>query len=291
MSSIPLPPARSASSITRGKARSFYLASLFLPADTRRDVHTLYAFYRTVDDLVDESPIGLGRNAVAGLLTDWELDLRADRAPEHPLVGPILELVHRYDIPIDLVCMVLEGARFDLEMHVLDTQDELMRYSILMAGSVGMVMSHLLGARDAESLAHANDLGVAMQITNVLRDVGEDLERGRVYLPREVLEANGYSVGALQRGEIDDGFRRVMRSISQVARDKYVSGVRGIPRLDRSAQFAIYLAAKLYGRILDKIEEHDFNVFTRRASLNATEKWMLTMPAYFEHRQYARKHA
>lgn len=128
-----------------------------------------------------------------------------------------------------------------------------------------------------------------MQITNVLRDVGEDLARGRVYLPADELRMHGYSMDALNQARIDESFRDVMRSLVQVAREYYDLGMRGISRLDRSSQFSVFLAATLYRRILDKIEEQDFNVFTQRASLRATEKWMITMPTYLAHRQTDRQ--
>jgi phytoene synthase len=287
---LPSADRRRAAQLTRGKARSFYLASLFLPASVRREVHTLYAFYRTVDDLVDEPPEGMGRRDIESMLIDWESALRGTNTPDNPFVAGAVKLAETHAIPVDYLCMVLEGARFDLDVTILQTRQDLIHYSVLMAGSVGMVMSYLLGASDADSLVAANDLGVAMQITNVLRDVGEDLGRGRVYLPREELEYHGYSLGALKRGEVDESFCRVMRSLASEARGYYESGLQGIARLDQSVQFSIYLAATLYGRILDKIEENGFNVFTRRASLNASEKWSLTMPTYLAHRQLTRKH-
>jgi 15-cis-phytoene synthase len=288
---LPRSDTRQAARVTRGKARSFYLASLFLPASVRREVHTLYAFYRTVDDLVDEPPEGMGRQDILGLLSDWESDLRRADCPDNPFVAGAVRLVETHAIPVDYLCMVLEGARFDLDVTIVQTRHDLIRYSVLMAGSVGMVMSYLLGASDAQSLVAANDLGVAMQITNVLRDVGEDLSRARVYLPQEDLENHGYSLGALKRGEVDEPFCRLMRSLAHEARGYYKSGMEGIVRLDRSVQFSIYLAATLYGRILDKIEENGFNVFTCRASLNASEKWGLTMPTYLAHRHMSRKHS
>lgn len=282
---------RSAARLTRDKARSFYLASLFLPVEVRHEVHTLYAFYRTVDDLVDEPPSGLSRQDIRAQLFEWEAALRGNAVPNNPFVASVVGLAERNDLPLHYLCMVLEGARFDVDMRMIETRRELLRYSVLMAGSVGMVMSHLFGARDEESLAAASDLGVAMQITNVLRDVGEDLRRGRIYLPREELEAHGYSLAALQRGEVDPAFCRVMRSMARDARVYYASGVAGIPRLDRSVQFAVSLAATLYGRILDKIEDTGFHVFTQRASLNTSEKWMLAMPTYLAHRQQCRRHS
>ncbi len=286
---LPRADARRASRLTRGKARSFYLASLFLPSTVRSDVHALYAYYRTVDDLADVPPDGFSRQDCLALLCEWEEALRGTRTAKDPFVCGAVRLADRYDVPIDYLCLVLEGARFDLEMRAIHTRQELVRYSVLMAGSVGMVMSHVLGARDAVSMSAASDLGVAMQITNVLRDVGEDLGRGRIYLPLEDLQTHGYSLGALKRAEVDASFRDLVRSLAQVAREYYDSGMQGISRLDHTSQFSVHLAATFYRRILDKIEEQGYNVFTRRASLKATEKWMITMPTYLAHRQMDRK--
>ncbi len=280
---------REASRITRNKARSFYLASLFLPRSVRRDTHIMYAFYRTVDDLVDEVSPGVDRAEVRALLREWKACFHLDSVPSNPFVAAARDLAERAHIPSELLCMVLDGAMMDLDLRTVKTRDELQRYAVLVAGSVGMVMCHLLGRHDEESLLAACDLGVAMQYTNVMRDVGEDLQRGRVYLPVADLERCGYSVAELDQYHLNEAFCSVMRSLASDARRYYASGMSGIARLDHSVQFSIYLAATLYSRILDDIEKHAFNVFTRRASLGATEKWMMTMPVYFRHRQATRR--
>lgn len=285
---LPTADARQATRLTRTRARSFFLASLFLPSATRKNVHALYAYYRTVDDLADDPHARSNCQENLNILDRWEGSLRGQVVSTNPFVDGVSQLAARHRIPVEHLTMVLEGARFDLEMRTIQTREELIRYSVLMAGSVGMVMSRLLGATDTDALAAASDLGVAMQITNILRDVGEDLARGRIYLPLEELEAHGYSVGALRRNVVDESFCAVMESLAHLAREYYDSGMRGIPRLDRSSQFSVYLAATLYRRILDKIEEQEFNVFTHRASVRAAEKWLMTMPTYLAHRQVVR---
>lgn len=287
-SDLPIDVARQATRLTRTRARSFYLASLFLPSGTRKEVHALYAYYRTVDDLADGPRARSHRREHLETLNRCERALRGQDCSTNPFVDGVTRLAARYEVPVEHLSMVIEGARFDLEMRTIQSTQELIHYSVLMAGSVGMVMSRLLGAADAQSLAAASDLGVAMQITNILRDVGEDLARGRIYLPLEELEARGYSEEALRQNVVDESFCAVMQSLAHLAREYYDSGMRGIPRLDRSSQFSIYLAATLYRRILDKIEEQEFNVFTHRASVRAAEKWMMTMPTYLAHRQVVR---
>jgi phytoene synthase len=202
-----------------------------------------------------------------------------------PLLPPLLEVVHRYNIPIPYLAMVLEGARFDLGMRCVETREDLLRYAVLVAGSVGIVMAHILGARSEEALAAACDLGVAMQLTNVLRDVGEDLRRDRVYLPRADLLRVGLSPDSLHTRNVTPALRSVMSELIEEARERYRHGMRGIPQLDPSARFAISLAATLYSRILDKIERRDFDVFSERAHLGNLEKWTLMMTAYLQQGQ------
>lgn len=274
-----------AGELIRSKARTFYLASLFLPRHVRRDVHLVYAYYRTIDDLVDEPPTGWTHADILGSLEEWNEVLLGYRAPTTPLMKGIVRLMQTRGISTGHLTMVLDGARFDLEMRAIETREDLLRYAVLVAGSVGMVMAPILGAGDEAALSSACDLGVAMQLTNVLRDVGEDLQRGRMYLPRAELSRAGVSSTDLHSGTVTPPIRQVMDGIIDDARRFYQHGTRGIQHLDPSVRFSIYLAATLYARILDKIERHDYDVFTRRAHLGMMEKWILALPAYVEHRR------
>lgn len=275
---------RAVGQLMRSRARTFYLASLFLPVSARKDVAIAYAYFRTVDDLVDEQ-LDLSREEVVETLASWEDEIIGRRVPQHPIICELLGIADRHRIPYDFLTMVIDGARFDLDMQWIETLDDLVRYSVLVAGSVGVIMAHILGTDDPRALEAANDLGVAMQLTNVLRDVGEDLQRGRVYLPRAELQAAGCTLDMLRREKITPQFQRVMQALIADARERYRRGMSGISYLDRSAQFSIYLAATLYSQILVKIERRDFDVFSRRASLSHVEKWMLALPAYAQHRQ------
>jgi phytoene synthase len=276
---------RNASRLIRTKARTFYLASLFLPAAARRDVHVVYAYCRTLDDLVDEPPEGWCRRDILGELDRWEAGLNGADGGRSSLLTQLLRVADRHGISRSYLHMLIEGARFDLTLGAIETREQLLHYSVLMAGSVGMVMAHILGTRDARALEAASALGVAMQLTNVLRDVGEDSHRGRVYLPGVDLAGAGCCPDTLSLGLVTPGLRRVMVGIMAEARDHYARGMLGIPFLDPSAQFSVHLAARLYARILDKIEDQGFDVFTRRAHLGMVEKWRLAVPTYVRHRQ------
>ncbi len=280
---------RSASRLTRSRARTFYLASLFLPRPIRREVHLIYAYYRAVDDLVDEPQPGLSIDGIKRRLSDWEDELYGRQPLSWELLGEIQRLAEKHSIPTQYLTMVLHGARFDLDLRSIGTLQELLDYSVLVAGSVGMVMACVLGARSEPALSAACDLGVAMQLTNVLRDVREDYARGRVYLPSAEMTMAGCGAEVLARGVVTPQFCAVLRCLLEEARRRYQSGADGVRYLDSSVQFSIFLAANLYARILDKIEREQFDVFARRVRLSSMEKWVLTMPLLLQHRAVYRR--
>jgi 15-cis-phytoene synthase len=276
---------RAAARLIRGKARSFHLASLFLPEHLRRDVQIVYSFYRTVDDLVDLPPAGWQRGDIEQALTSWE-DAVLGRGPcPGALCEALVRVADRYRVPPAYFRMLLDGVRLDLDPRWIDTHDELIDYSVLVAGSVGMVMAHILGTPTPAALEAAKSLGVAMQLTNVLRDVAEDLDSGRVYLPRATLARVETALEGLTVRTMTTGLRRVMQDLALDARARYQEGAGGIEQLEPSARFAVSLAATLYSRILDKIEARDFDAFRTRARLTARDKWMIAVPAYLQHRR------
>ncbi|PZS02819.1 MAG: hypothetical protein DLM70_09745 [Chloroflexi bacterium] len=268
----------------RSRARTFYLASLFLPQPVRSDVRLIYAYFRTIDDLVDEPGHG-SVDEVFAELRRWEDALLGRRAEAFPSLGPMLRVADRYRIPIEHFVTVIEGARFDVRMQTVDTLEELIHYCTLVAGSVGIVMAHVLGAEAPEAFEAANDLGVAMQITNILRDVGEDVRRDRLYLPLAELARAGCSPDSVRMGHLSPGLRTVMRLLMSEARQRYRRGEDGTGLLDPYAKFAVHLSARLYEQILVKIERRNFDVFTERARVGSVEKWLLALPAYAQHRQ------
>jgi phytoene synthase len=246
----------------------------------------MYAYYRAIDDLVDQPPEGWARREVEEELS--RLQLSSNSAQGAGLLPEIARIRERYGIPAAPLEMIIDGARFDLDRRAIETMHDLIAYSVLVAGSVGMVMSHILGAGDDVSLEAASDLGVAMQLTNVLRDVAEDAQRGRLYLPRAELTSQGASLPAQSSIADTRALRRVLESVALEARRRYSRGRSGIDRLDPSVRFSIALATTLYSRILDKIEESDFDVFAGRVHVGKIEKWALVMPTYLHHRQVLR---
>ena len=272
--------------IIRRQAQSFYLSSLFLPRDKQEDVFALYAFYRTVDDLVDERSSTCSPLAVVRELDAWRTwlqhtDRHLDRDPVRPALAAVIE---KRRIPLQYLNELLDGVQSDLYPCQLQTFAELERYCYLVAGTVGLVMSYVLGVRDQAALVNARSLGIAMQLTNVLRDIGEDQERGMIYLPADEMAAFGYSAERLALRRVDSDFIALMRMQIGRARDQYHLGIDGISALARDSQFPILLAAKTYGTILRKIEVSGYDVFSRRVHTRLPEKLWIAGHSYLGHK-------
>jgi phytoene synthase len=276
----------SMSEVFHTRARTFWFAARFLPADRRRAVAGLYAFARAVDDLVDEPQPTLARSDVARALAAWRSWLEQptrDSAPDPALADRVLPALLTHGVLPEYLQMLVDGVASDLTRLEMRSWSELRAYCVLVASSVGLAMCHLLGAGgDPIAREAAVDLGIAMQLTNILRDLGADVRVGRVYLPADELASHGYSRARLielstrvvRQGPavLDDPFRDVMRAQIGRARVHYRRGMRGITRLPSDARLAILLAARLYQAILDDIEAAEYDVFTRRAATSTRFK-------------------
>ncbi len=268
------------------KARTFWFAARFLPADRRDAVAGLYAFARAVDDLVDVPPPTLLPDEVLRQLVAWRgwLDQPTVLAPpDEALAARVTPALLAHGVPPRYLQMLVDGVASDLTRPEIRSWSELRAYCVLVASSVGLAMCHLLGAGDDPLAgAAAVELGIAMQLTNILRDLGADLRGGRIYLPTEDLATHGYSperldwlAGRVARSgaaALDEEFRDLMRTQIARARDHYVRGIDGVARLPADCRLAILLSARLYQAILDEIEAADYDVFTRRAATSTRFK-------------------
>ena len=272
--------------VFRSRARTFWFAARFLPAEQRQAVASLYAFARAVDDLVDEPLPTRDREEVVAELAAWRGWLEHPTqhvAPDPVLAKRVLPALLTHGVPPAYLQMLVDGVTSDLTRAEIPTWSELRAYCVQVASSVGLAMCHLLGAGD-DPLARdaAVELGIAMQLTNILRDVGADLRAGRIYLPADELASHGYSPGRLAKlasgaarqgpTALDERFRDLLRAQIGRARLHYQRGMQGIARLPAEARLAILLAARLYQAILDDIEAADYDVFTRRAATSSRFK-------------------
>ncbi|MBK8150565.1 MAG: squalene/phytoene synthase family protein [Acidobacteria bacterium] len=273
-------------SVTKYHARSFYFAAKFLPPEKRRAVYPIYAFCRHVDDAVDEADESAERTPreVVGI---WEERLRdvfrgdvktASEPTEQDLVFIAWQDLlgkHRFaeNLPLDLI----KGVVQDTEINRYETFDELYVYCYRVASTVGLMSSEILGYSDPVALDHAEALGIAMQLTNILRDVKEDAARNRIYLPQEDLRRFGVSEEQLFDNRVESNFVEMMKFQIARAREYYRKGDAGIRFLERDSRLTVGLASTIYSRILDEIEKQDHDVFRRRAHTSAAQK-LLTIP-------------
>jgi phytoene synthase len=261
-----------------------------LPPERRRATFALYGIFRTLDDLVDECGSGaLARAEAEAALGRWRAWFAAPdgEPPEHPLIPAFLDTVRRYDIPLCYFVQLTDGLADDVAGRRYADFGELALYCYRVASTVGLAMCSVLGVSDDQACGHAAELGVAMQLTNILRDVREDATQGRIYLPQDELAAAGWDADRLRRGGVDAPFRALMRRQVARARSYYARGAAGLPYLSPDARFAILVASRVYGAILSEIERRDYDVFAGRARVSTPRKLVLLAGCYLERRRHA----
>jgi len=253
---------------------SFYYSFLFLPPDRRRAITALYAFCREVDDVVDEvSDPGVARTKLAW----WRQEIAATFAgtPGHPVAQALQRVVAAYDLPQEHFQAVIDGMQMDLDgSRYLDFAD-LERYCHRVAGVVGLMSAEIFGRTQDATRRYARDLGVAFQLTNIIRDVGEDARRGRIYLPQDELARFGVAPSAVLRGETSDGFRALMAAQVARARAWYGRAQAALPAADRKAQRPGLIMAAIYQALLAEIESGGYAVLDRRIALTPLRKFWI----------------
>lgn len=255
--------------ITRQHSRTFTLASTLLPPGKRRAVRALYAFCRTSDDLVDcpdeKDPLQA--------LDQWRVrSLSGSPDPANLVATAWADSRLRFGIPARYAEQLLDGVASDVNHRRYATFDELASYCYSVASTVGLMSMHIIGYRGPEAIPYAVKLGVALQLTNILRDVGEDWTNGRLYLPQDEMRSFGLSEADLEAGQVTPQWRKFIRFQIERARRLYAEAWPGIAMLNRDGRFSIAAAADLYEAILDDIQVHDYDVFSRRAHLGALGK-------------------
>lgn len=227
-------------------ARSFRWAATFLPPERHDDAAVLYAFCRTVDDAVDEAP---SADAARAAVTELERQLH-DPRPSHALIAELCRMARQRQVPLRAAEQLIEGVAGDLDDVRVEDDAELIRYCYHAAGTVGLMMCGVLGVEDRQARAHAIDLGIAMQLTNICRDVREDAAMGRVYLPASRLRAVGVTHQDLLRGRAPrDAVARVVRDLLALAERYYASADAGMRYIPARPRLAILVASRIYRAI------------------------------------------
>ncbi|MDF2374958.1 MAG: phytoene/squalene synthase family protein [Verrucomicrobiales bacterium] len=254
--------------IVRRSGSNLAFALAVLPREKRDDMRVFYAFCRVADDLADEP--GLSEEVRTEGLARWRRLIRGeDDDPGAGIESELVELQRKRDLDADELEAIIDGVEKDLNPQSFETREDLMGYCYLVASAVGLVSIRLFGCRNPESKVYAEQLGYALQWTNIMRDVGEDAREGRVFLPGEDLARFGLSKGDILAGNPDKAcFQRLMKHECKVAREFYEKAVNALPDEDRKSMRSAELMRRMYSRILEKMEADGYDVFAKRYKLS-----------------------
>ena len=272
--------------IARREAKNFYYAFVALPKPKRNAICAIYAFMRQADDLADDEGLLLSdrRDKLNAWIAEWRA-ASAGGATSDPVFVAVRDATQRYAIPLTLLDELVAGVTMDVDAGSHDAPDtyatftDLYRYCYLVASVVGLVCIRIFGYSDVRAEKLAEETGIAFQLTNILRDVVEDAERNRVYLPLEDLKAHGVELDALlrrQKGSAPgENERALLKQTGQRAESYYTSAQALMPLIDRESRPALWVLVEIYHALLKRIERAQFDVFSQRASVPMAEKLVI----------------
>ena len=258
--------------IARTRAKNFYYSFILLRADQRKAMCAVYAYMRYCDDLSDDESNTDRAGSIAKWRTDLQQALDGDGLPQHSLWPAFVDTVERFKIPHQYFYEMIEGVSSDLEPRRLRTFPELYDYCYKVASVVGLTIIHILGFESSGALPLAEKCGVAFQLTNILRDVKEDVGLNRVYLPAEDLERFGVAESDLSAASPSAPFLKLMRFEAGRARQYYHESRPLLGLVDKKSRSSLWALIEIYSRLLDRIEAANYDVLSQRVRLSTTEK-------------------
>ncbi len=271
---------------TKRHARSFYFASIALPREKKRAAYAVYAFCRYADDLVDRAATTDGVDAALQRVGEHFDRMTAGELLEPPFAPAFAWAVDRYGIEKQPFLDLLKGVAMDLGPVRIADWPHLRDYCYHVASVVGLMMARIFELRDEAGRERAIDLGLAMQLTNILRDVGEDFRMGRIYLPADEMAVHGVTSDDLAAATTSAELKALLRAQAARARDHYRRAEAGIPLLaDDGSQLTVWLMRHVYAGILEEIERLDYEVLHRRASTSLGRKLFLAARAWRDYRR------
>ncbi len=260
-----------ATAITRASKSNLALAFIALPRERRGDMSVFYAWCRTVDDIADDA--GQTEAERRAALDVWKKAVIESVPGEPPLAAPVRALIAKHALSVGDFHEIIAGMEMDVDRTTYGTWDELRLYCHRVASVVGMVSAQIFGARGPATRQYALDLGLGLQITNILRDVGEDYANGgRIYLPREEMTRFGYTDADLAARRNNEAFRALMEFQAQRAAEFFRAAADGLPTAERKAMVAAEIMRGIYSRLLAKMRDDGFRVFDRRYRLSRAVK-------------------
>jgi phytoene synthase len=259
-----------AAKITRQSKSNLALAFVSLGPERKRDITVFYAFCRVIDDIADSSELNVAEKRVR--LQAWRRMLGAAGADEPPLAHDVRRLIHKYSLSTHMLEEIIAGVEMDLSISRYATFEELRVYCYRVASAVGLVSIEIFGYRNPRCKEYALELGLALQVTNIIRDVGKDLRDGRIYLPQEDLARFHYSETELQDRQYSDRFVRLMEFEAARAREFFSRAVAALPAEDRRRMVPAEIMGSIYRGLLRRMELDKFRVFEKEYRLSKTEK-------------------
>jgi phytoene synthase len=262
--------------LTRQSRSNFYYSFLFLAKEKREAMYAVYAFCRSVDDVAD-GPASVVDKQTGIEAWRRELDRCYQGKPEHPITAKLAQSLHQFPIPKEHFDELIAGVEMDLTRNRYPTFRDLYEYCYRVAGVVGLMCIEIFGYRNPKARDYAVNLGVALQLTNIMRDLRVDAERGRIYLPQEELTRFGYSELELLQGVYNPAFVGLMRFCSGRAREYFHNASQLLAAEDRRSLFAAEIMGRIYYQLLEAIETAEYRVFDRTITLPTTRKLWIAL--------------
>jgi phytoene synthase len=266
---------------------SFYYSFSFLPRRKRNALKTVYAFCRTTDDIVDNVQ---DVNSKIEVLRKWrnELELGLTGKSTYQILNQLSDITKKFRIPVIHFYELLKGVEMDLVKNRYETFDELKEYCYLVASTVGLMSLGIFGHRNERTKEYAVNLGIALQLTNIIRDVGIDAKYGRVYIPQEDLRRFGYTEAELYSSRYSKQFKELMEFEAQRAEEYFLKAKESLPTEDRRVMFAAKIMERIYYHTLLRIEEADYNVFDKKVALPRFLQFAIAVKYWIKQRMFGR---
>lgn len=258
-------------------AKSFYFANKLLPKIKREAAYSIYGFCRYADNIVDNPrnrSVLEVKNEILNLKEELILAYKYKES-EHPILSSFIFYAEYFKIPIEYPLDLIDGVLMDTEIKEFDKFDELYTYCYKVASVVGLMMCYILGFKSKEALIYAEKMGIAMQLTNILRDIKEDKSKDRVYLPNEDLKLFKVTKEQIKNEMYDNNVKNLVQYYTDKAQQYYDESYQGINLLDKNARFSIFAAGRIYSEILIKIKNNEYNPFLERVIVSKNNKYKI----------------
>lgn len=269
--------------IEKNKRSNFYYSFLLLPKPKREAINIVYAWCRIADDIVDdEASVATKRQSLLQWAKEFELGLSGNS--RFHLVNTLSQIIKRFNIPLHHFNDLIKGMEMDLVKTRYETFEDLKLYCYRVASTVGLICTEIFGYKHEGAKVYAENLGIALQLTNIMRDVATDAKKGRIYLPQRDMDYFGYSEEELLAGKYNVKFKRMMMFQAERARSYFAEAINHLSNEDRPLFIAALIMQEIYFRLLQDIEKAEYNVFASRIKVSTAKKLLITASVWWKNR-------